>query len=146
MAQSWNRHQAPVHAHLRARQRARGTRRRPRPEIIAIQPAYPFENLVYFLVVVAVAAWQLRGPFVAALLIGIADTPASMAAAYALSRSMSPPCHLLWRPAGLSETRMSTHAEATAPIRAPLDRVAALDRRNRGLLRSARVSSLGRAS
>src|SRR5207245_1127657 len=29
-AVGWNRHQAPVHAHLRARQRARGARRRPR--------------------------------------------------------------------------------------------------------------------
>ena len=44
-------------------------------EIIAIQPTYPFENLVYFLVVVAVGGLgSLRGPFVAALLIGIADT------------------------------------------------------------------------
>src|SRR5439155_445524 len=44
-------------------------------EIIAIQPSYPFENLVYFLVVVSVGGLgSLRGPFVAALLIGIADT------------------------------------------------------------------------
>src|SRR5260221_356429 len=44
-------------------------------EIIAIQPSYPFENLVYFLVVVSVGGLgSLRGPFVAALLIGIAAT------------------------------------------------------------------------
>src|SRR5207249_10392048 len=35
-------------------------------EIIAIQPSYPFENLVYFLVVVSVGGLgSLRGPFVA---------------------------------------------------------------------------------
>ena len=37
--------------------------------------AIPFEHLVYFLIVVAVGGLgSLRGPFIAALLIGIADT------------------------------------------------------------------------
>ncbi len=44
-------------------------------EIIAVQPTYPFEHLVYFLIVVAVGGLgSLRGPFVAALLIGVFDT------------------------------------------------------------------------
>jgi branched-chain amino acid transport system permease protein len=44
-------------------------------EIIAIQPTYPFEHLVYFLIVVAVGGLgSLRGPFAAALLIGVTDT------------------------------------------------------------------------
>jgi branched-chain amino acid transport system permease protein len=73
-------------------------------EIIAIQPTYPFENLVYFLVVVAVGGLgSLRGPFVAALLIGIADT----ACKYWLPQYGAFPIYvatigiLLWRPAGL---------------------------------------------
>jgi branched-chain amino acid transport system permease protein len=73
-------------------------------EIIAIQPTYPFENLVYFLVVVAVGGLgSLRGPFVAALLIGIADT----ACKYWLPEFGAFPIYvatiglLLWRPAGL---------------------------------------------
>src|SRR6267143_1564250 len=44
-------------------------------DIIPVQWSYPFEHLVYFLIVVAVGGLgSLRGPFVAALLIGIADT------------------------------------------------------------------------
>src|SRR5207249_11235051 len=73
-------------------------------EIIAIQPTYPFENLVYFLVVVSVGGLgSLRGPFVAALLIGIADT----ACKYWLPQFGAFPIYvatiavLLWRPAGL---------------------------------------------
>jgi len=73
-------------------------------EIIAIQPTYPFENLVYFLVVVAVGGLgSLRGPFVAALLIGIADTGCK----YWLPQYGAFPIYvativiLLWRPAGL---------------------------------------------
>jgi branched-chain amino acid transport system permease protein len=73
-------------------------------EIIAIQPSYPFENLVYFLVVVSVGGLgSLRGPFVAALLIGTADT----ACKYWLPQYGAFPIYvatiavLLWRPAGL---------------------------------------------
>jgi branched-chain amino acid transport system permease protein len=73
-------------------------------EIIAIQPTYPFENLVYFLIVVSVGGLgTLRGPFVAALLIGIADT----AIKYwypqygAFLIYVATIAVLLWRPAGL---------------------------------------------
>src|SRR6267143_296328 len=73
-------------------------------EIIAIQPSYACENLVYFLAVVAVGGLgSLRGPFVAALLIGIADT----ACKYWLPQYGAFPIYvatiaiLLWRPAGL---------------------------------------------
>ncbi len=73
-------------------------------DIIAIQPTYPFENLVYFLVVVAVGGLgSLRGPFVAALVIGIADTSCK----YWLPQFGAFPIYvatiaiLLWRPAGL---------------------------------------------
>ena len=41
-------------------------------EIIAVQPTYPFEQLVYFLIVVSVGGLgSLRGPFVAALLLSL---------------------------------------------------------------------------
>lgn len=73
-------------------------------EIIAIEPTYPFENLVYFLVVVSVGGLgSLRGPFVAALLIGVADT----ACKYWLPQFGAFPIYLatigllLWRPMGL---------------------------------------------
>src|SRR5205814_8756296 len=74
-------------------------------QIVAIQPSYPFENLVYFLVVVSVGGLgSLRGPFVAALVIGIADT----ACKYWLPQFGALPIYvatiaiLLWRPAGLA--------------------------------------------
>ena len=73
-------------------------------EIIAIQPTYPFENLVYFLIVVSVGGLgTLRGPFAAALLIGIADT----ACKYWLPQFgaffiyVATIAVLLWRPQGL---------------------------------------------
>lgn len=73
-------------------------------DLIAIQPSYPLIHLVYFLIVVSVGGMgTLRGPFVAALLIGLADTACKYwlpefgafliyAATFLL---------LLWRPAGL---------------------------------------------
>lgn len=73
-------------------------------EIIAIQPSYPFEHLVYFLIVVSLGGMgSLRGPFVAALLIGISDT----ACKYWLPQFgaffiyFATIAILLWRPAGL---------------------------------------------
>jgi len=73
-------------------------------EIIAIQPIYPFEHLIYFLIVVAVGGLgSLRGPFVAALLIGVSDT----ACKYWLPQFgaffiyVATIALLLWRPAGL---------------------------------------------
>ncbi len=73
-------------------------------EIIAIQPIYPFANLTYFLIVVAVGGMgTLRGPFVAALLIGVTDTACKYwlpefgaFLIYATTVGI-----LLWRPAGL---------------------------------------------
>ena len=44
-------------------------------EILAIEPNYALENLVYFLIVVSVGGLgSIRGPFFAALLLGITDT------------------------------------------------------------------------
>jgi branched-chain amino acid transport system permease protein len=44
-------------------------------EILAVQPTYPFEHMVFFLIVVAVGGLgSLRGPFVAAILLGVIDT------------------------------------------------------------------------
>jgi branched-chain amino acid transport system permease protein len=44
-------------------------------EIITIQPTYPFEQLVFFLIVVSVGGLgSLKGPFLSALIIGVLDT------------------------------------------------------------------------
>jgi branched-chain amino acid transport system permease protein len=73
-------------------------------DIIAIQPTYPFEHLVFFLIVVAVGGLgSLRGPFVAALLIGITDTACKywwpqFGAFFLYFATIAV---LLWRPAGL---------------------------------------------
>jgi len=77
-------------------------------DILPVQWGYPFEHLVYFLIVVAIGGLgSLRGPFVAALLIGIADTackywiPAFGAfLVYAATIVL-----LLWRPQGLFGVR-----------------------------------------
>ena len=78
-------------------------------EIIAIEPTYPFEHLPYFLIVVAVGGLgSLRGPFAAALLIGVSDT----ACKYWLPRFgaffiyVATIILLLWRPAGLFGRRV----------------------------------------
>ncbi|HEX6441591.1 MAG TPA: branched-chain amino acid ABC transporter permease, partial [Stellaceae bacterium] len=73
-------------------------------ELLAIDPAYALDNLVYFLIVVAVGGLgSIRGPFIAALLIGIADTGFKYLLPelgaffiYALTMAI-----LLWRPRGL---------------------------------------------
>ena len=77
-------------------------------DILAVQWNYPFEHLVYFLIVVAVGGLgSLRGPFVAALLIGIADTACKYwipefgaFLVYAATIRI-----LLWRPQGLFGVR-----------------------------------------
>jgi branched-chain amino acid transport system permease protein len=78
-------------------------------EIIAIEPSYPFEHLAYFLIVVSVGGLgSLRGPFAAALLIGISDT----ACKYWLPQFgaffiyVATVVVLLWRPAGLFGRRL----------------------------------------
>jgi branched-chain amino acid transport system permease protein len=44
-------------------------------DLLAITPGYALDNLVYFLIVVAVGGLgSIRGPFLAALLLGVADT------------------------------------------------------------------------
>jgi branched-chain amino acid transport system permease protein len=78
-------------------------------DIIAIQPTYAFEHLPYFLIVVAVGGLgSLRGPFAAALLIGVSDT----ACKYWLPQFgaffiyVATIVLLLWRPAGLFGQRL----------------------------------------
>ena len=73
-------------------------------DLLAISPSYALQNLAYFLIVVAVGGLgSIRGPFVAALLIGIADTGFKYLLPefgaffiYALTLGV-----LLWRPRGL---------------------------------------------
>jgi branched-chain amino acid transport system permease protein len=77
-------------------------------DILPVQWAYPFEHLVYFLIVVAVGGLgTLRGPFIAALLIGVADTACKYwipefgaFLVYAATIAV-----LLWRPQGLFGVR-----------------------------------------
>jgi branched-chain amino acid transport system permease protein len=73
-------------------------------DILPVHWSYPFEHLVYFLIVVAVGGLgSLRGPFIAALLIGVADTACKYwipefgaFLVYAATIGI-----LLWRPQGL---------------------------------------------
>jgi branched-chain amino acid transport system permease protein len=73
-------------------------------DLLAINPSYALDNLVYFLIVVAVGGLgSIRGPFVAALLIGVADTgfkyllpELGAFIIYLLTMAI-----LLWRPRGL---------------------------------------------
>ncbi len=73
-------------------------------EILAIEPGYALEHLVYFLIVVSVGGLgSIRGPFFAALLLGVADTGFKYLLPefgaffiYALTLVV-----LLWRPHGL---------------------------------------------
>jgi branched-chain amino acid transport system permease protein len=73
-------------------------------DLLAITPTYALQYLVYFIIVVAVGGLgSLKGPFFAALLIGIGDTgfkyllPSFGAFfIYALTMAL-----LLWRPQGL---------------------------------------------
>jgi branched-chain amino acid transport system permease protein len=73
-------------------------------DILAIYPGYAMEYLVYFLMVVAVGGLgSIRGPFVAALLLGIGDTACKylvpQLGAFFIYVAMIG--LLLWRPAGL---------------------------------------------
>jgi branched-chain amino acid transport system permease protein len=73
-------------------------------EILAIHPGYAIEHLVYFLIVVAVGGLgSLKGPFFAALLLGLGDTACKylvpeLGAFFVYVAVMAV---LLWRPAGL---------------------------------------------
>ena len=98
-------HLAAVQLDLRAGQRAcRRWAAGSAPSLITIAPGYALDNLVYFLIVVAVGGLgSIRGPFFAALLIGVADTAFKYLLPefgaffiYALTMAI-----LLWRPHGL---------------------------------------------
>lgn len=77
-------------------------------DILPVQSTYPLENLVYFMIVVAVGGLgSLSGPFIAALVIGIADTATKYWVPelgafliYAATIGL-----LLWRPQGLFGVR-----------------------------------------
>jgi len=77
-------------------------------DILPVHWAYPFEHLVYFLIVVAVGGLgSLRGPFIAALLIGVADTACKywipeLGAFLVYAATIGV---LLWRPMGLFGVR-----------------------------------------
>jgi branched-chain amino acid transport system permease protein len=78
-------------------------------DIIAIQPTYAFEHLPYFLIVVAVGGLgSLRGPFAAALLIGVGDTACKywLPEFGAFFIYVATIVLLLWRPAGLFGQRI----------------------------------------
>ncbi|HZB92121.1 MAG TPA: branched-chain amino acid ABC transporter permease [Stellaceae bacterium] len=74
-------------------------------DILAIDPGYALEHLVYFLIVVSVGGLgSIRGPFFAALLLGVTDTGFKYLLPefgaffiYALTLVL-----LLWRPQGLT--------------------------------------------
>ena len=77
-------------------------------DILPVQWSYPFEHLVYFLIVVAVGGLgSLRGPFVAALLIGVADTACKywIPEFGAFLIYVATVALLLWRPQGLFGVR-----------------------------------------
>jgi branched-chain amino acid transport system permease protein len=73
-------------------------------DLLAIHPGYAFEYLVYFLIVVSIGGLgSLRGPFVAALLIGVSDTAfkylvPELGSSFIFIALIA---LLLWRPAGL---------------------------------------------
>jgi branched-chain amino acid transport system permease protein len=73
-------------------------------DLLAVNPGYALQNLIYFLIVVAVGGLgSIRGPFFAARLLGVADTSSKYLLLefgaffiYALTLAV-----LLWRPRGL---------------------------------------------
>jgi branched-chain amino acid transport system permease protein len=73
-------------------------------DLIAMTPTYPFEQLVYFLIVVAVGGLgTLRGPFLGAVLIGVGDTACKYWVPQfgAFFIFVATIVLLLWRPQGL---------------------------------------------
>lgn len=80
-------------------------------DVLAIAPAYPLQYIVYFLIVVAVGGLgNIKGPFVAALAIGVSDT----ACRYFVPEVGSIFIFvfvfvvLVWRPDGIMERRKGT--------------------------------------
>lgn len=77
-------------------------------DVLAIAPAYPLQYIVYFLIVVAVGGLgSIKGPYIAALVIGMSDT----ACRYFLPEAGSIFIFafvfvvLIWRPNGIMERR-----------------------------------------
>src|SRR5260370_718702 len=93
-------------------------------EILAIDPGYAQEHLIYFLIVVAVGGLgSIKGPFFAALLLGITDTAFKYKLPefgaffiYAMTLAL-----LLWRPPRLVR-RPSLAARPPAAPRPPSSR------------------------
>lgn len=77
-------------------------------DILPVQWTYPLQNLVYFMIVVAVGGLgSLQGPFIAAIFLGIADTACrywlpEFGAFFIYAASIA---ILLWRPHGLLGSR-----------------------------------------
>lgn len=77
-------------------------------DVLAIAPTYPFQYIVYFLIVVAVGGLgDIKGPFVAAMTIGLVDTACRyfVPEAGAIVVFAFVFLVLLWRPNGLIERR-----------------------------------------
>ncbi|HXP13485.1 MAG TPA: branched-chain amino acid ABC transporter permease [Stellaceae bacterium] len=73
-------------------------------DVLAIVPSYPLLYIVYFLIVVAVGGLgSIKGPFIAALFIGLADTACKYAVpeAGAIFVFLLVYILLLWRPNGI---------------------------------------------
>ena len=77
-------------------------------DVLAIAPAYPLQYIIYFLIVVAVGGLgNIKGPFVAALAIGLADTACRylVPAAGSIFIFAFVFIVLIWRPNGIMERR-----------------------------------------
>ena len=77
-------------------------------DVLAISPTYPLDYIVYFLIVVAVGGLgDIRGPFVAALAIGLADTACHYVVPQAGSIFIFAFVFivLIWRPNGIMQRR-----------------------------------------
>jgi len=77
-------------------------------DILAIAPAYPLQYIVYFLIVVAVGGLgNIKGPFVAALAIGVTDTACRyfLPAVGSIFIFAFVFVVLIWRPNGIIERR-----------------------------------------
>lgn len=77
-------------------------------DVLAIAPAYPLQYIIYFLIVVAVGGLgNIKGPFIAALAIGVADTACRYVVPEAGSIFIFAFVFILliWRPNGIMERR-----------------------------------------
>ena len=77
-------------------------------DILAIAPSYPLQYIVYFLIVVAVGGLgNIKGPFIAALAIGVSDTACRyfVPAAGSIFIFAFVFLVLIWRPSGIMDSR-----------------------------------------